>query len=141
MRVNARYSDPCCYLNFLRDETSYCYFSSFSPSFRHSLSNKLMASAVFASNCHRLGPPSSFHTPNCSKYVRLSTASTDFGQRSQVTFLRAHTAFLSVASFGNAHAHFLIRTKPLARQFSQFHAAGEENWKWNAIRSFFVRFH
>jgi hypothetical protein len=35
-------------------------------------------------------------------------------------------------------AQFRALTKPLERQVSQFHAAGSENWKWNAIRSFFV---
>jgi hypothetical protein len=49
---------------------------------------------------------------------------------------RAHTGLAGGAWFDSIQAQFLPFTKPLDRQLSQFHAAGEENWNWNAIRSF-----
>ena len=36
------------------------------------------------------------------------------------------------------HPQLRTVTKPLSRHVSHLHAAGDENWKWNAIRSFFV---
>jgi hypothetical protein len=67
----------------------------------------------------------------------LCAVITDFGQCAENVSPRAHTALrLSGCSIG-IHAQFRTFTKPLDRHSSQFQAAGEENWKWNAIRSFF----
>jgi hypothetical protein len=60
----------------------------------------------------------------------------DFGQRRAITLPRAQTALDSGCSLAS-HAQFRIFTRPLDRHFSQSHAAGDENWKWNAIISFF----
>jgi hypothetical protein len=65
----------------------------------------------------------------------------DFGHCQAITFPLTQTG-LRLGGFSSeraTHAQFLTFTKPLDRQLSHFHAAGGENWKWNAIRSFFFR--
>ncbi len=53
----------------------------------------------------------------------------DFGHCRDTTFPRAQTNFWFAArsSSEQAQAQFLSFTKPLDRQSSHFHAAGEEN--------------
>ncbi len=63
----------------------------------------------------------------------------DFGQERENTDPRAQTA-LELSRFSSFdQAQFRAFTRPLDLQESHLHAAGEENWKWNAIKSFFVR--
>ena len=64
---------------------------------------------------------------------------TDFGQYVLITPLRVHMARLEAGAEQVIQAQLRTTAIPLERHSSQFHAAGEENWKWNAIRSFFVR--
>jgi hypothetical protein len=59
----------------------------------------------------------------------------DFGHSKEMTFRLAQTG-IADEPFRPAHPQFRTVTKPLSRQVSHFHAAGEENWKWNAIKSF-----
>jgi hypothetical protein len=65
----------------------------------------------------------------------------DLGHCRETTVPRAQTSFRFSGSCPSRviHAQFRSFTKPLDRQTSHFHAAGEENWKWNATRSFFFR--
>ena len=61
----------------------------------------------------------------------------DFGHWCETTIPRAQTGRRTALGFAPVQAQFLSCTKPLDRHSSHLHAAGEENWKWNAIRSFF----
>jgi len=52
---------------------------------------------------------------------------TDFGHCAAYTPLRAQTAFPDVSGCWPRKAQFRRFSKPLDRQASQFHAAGDEN--------------
>jgi hypothetical protein len=69
----------------------------------------------------------------------LSAVMIDFGHCIENTSCLAHTTLLLAGLSMSTQAQLRAFTKPLVRQLSQFHAAGDENRKWNAIRSFFVR--
>jgi hypothetical protein len=96
----------------------------FCISVRHSASSSKSASAFFAS-IDQTSPPNSFHHRNCSKNKTLWAVTIDFGQRAETIDPRAHTT--AGPSDAVLQAQFRIFTRPLDRQVSQFHAAGEEN--------------
>src|SRR3954453_18431890 len=61
----------------------------------------------------------------------------DLGQQKETMFRLAHTGLRERIGV-SIHSQFRIFTRPLVLHVSHLHAAGDENWKWNAIRSFFV---
>lgn len=70
--------------------------------------------------------------------VRLWGVTIDFGQRNVTASPRTHTGRTGCSSWVLIQAQRRALAKPLRRQVSHFHAAWFENWKWNAIMSFFV---
>jgi len=61
----------------------------------------------------------------------------DLGQWKDTVNRLPQTGFLEDGALPLIHKQLRSSASPLLRQLSQFHADGEENWKWNAIRSFF----
>src|SRR3954470_10017748 len=61
----------------------------------------------------------------------------DLGHSKTTIFLLAQTGFEG-RDFCSLQPQLRMVTRPLVLQVSHLHAAGDENWKWNAIRSFFV---
>lgn len=108
-------------------------------SFCHASSKTANASAVRAGSVQISPAPSRLDHRNCSKKWRLSAVIADFGHDRVNMPSRPHTGFPPAGAAHPAHAQFRAFARPLALHRSQFHAAGEEYWKWNAIRSFFFR--